>query len=332
MNASTPLVDPVMQDPATNLALWNAAMRFQNQPIGLRDGVLAVTLVAMAGPVEGGTWHVTRDGLALRLERCDFGALAGAALDGPVTMETLSALPGDLAEALSLAAVEILTEALALAGPVTAGPCPDPMPPQRLLITVQRGGAEIASLLACGSAAAMAQLLRGFGPLPGLPPAEIAALVPCFWQALGGGLRIRRAALEGLVPGDALLNGPVANACRVQVGGHEVRASREDTGWRIEAAMSDDSLDPQPDLPEVQGPGDIPVRIDFRIAHGQMTLDALGQLAVGGLLPMQVEPPAPGDAVDILANGSKIGEGRLILVDDRPAVRIARLFGMGGHD
>lgn len=323
--------------PEADLALWNAAMRCQGQPLGLRDGVLAVVFDPLADPAPGGSWLVSGEGLSLRLEACDFMALAGAPQDAPLGMESLAALPEDLAAALTHAAAEMLARALELQTPLTEAPRPDPMPAQRLRVTVQRDGVALARLLACGSPAAMAGLIRGLGPMPGHPPAEIAALVPCDWQALSGGLSLRRAALEGLAPGDALLNGPGPTLCRIHAGGRVVQARTEETGWKIEALMSDDTpedapdLPDMPDMPEAEGPGDIPVRIDFRIARGQMTLAQLGELAPGGILPLEVDPPAPGDAVDILANGCKIGDGRLILIDDLPAVRISRLFGTGGH-
>lgn len=335
MDGTTPNPALTTRGPEADLALWNAAMRCQGQPLGLRDGVLAVVFEPLADPAPGGSWLACGDGLSLRLESCDFMALAGAPQDAPLGIESLAALPEELAAALTRAAAEMLARALELQAPLTDAPCPDPMPAQRLRMTVQRGGAELARLLACGSPAAMAGLIRGLGPMPGLPPAEIAALVPCDWQALSGGLTLRRAALEGLAPGDALLNGPVPTLCRIRAGGRVVQARTDETGWKIEALMSDDTHDDapeMPDMPEAEGPGDIPVRIDFRIARGQMTLAQLGELAPGGILPLAVDPPAPGDAVDILANGCKIGDGRLILIDDLPAVRISRLFGTGGHD
>lgn len=339
MDGSTPGPRPMTQGPEADLALWNAAMRCQGQPLGLRDGVLAVTLEPAGDLAPGGSWHASGGGLSLRLESCDFMALTGAAQDAPLGLDALAALPEELAAALTRGAVELLATALQVTGPLADAPCPDPMPTQRLQLTVSRGGVALARLSACGPPAAMAGLLRGLGPLPGRPPAELAALVPCTWQALSGGLTLRCAALEGLCPGDALLHGPVHALCRVIAGGRVVQARLDETGWIMEALMSDDTPDDtpappsdMPELPEAESPGDIPVRIDFRIAQGQMTLAQLGELAPGGVLPLRVEPPAPGDAVDILANGCKIGEGRLILIDDLPAVRIARLFGTGGHD
>jgi type III secretion system YscQ/HrcQ family protein len=323
---------PAGPDPAQDLALWNAAMRCQDRPIALGDGGLSVMLHGVAGPGGEDGWHKAGPDLSLRLELCDLTALAGAGPDAAVTLAHVAALPADLAAALTTAAIQTLAGLLNLPLPLVRGRCPDPMPPQALHVTLQRDGGVLARLLVCGGPAAMAALLRALGPLPGLPPAEIAAAVTCPWEALGGGLTLRRAALEGLRPGDALLHGPQPHLCRIRAGGRVIDASKDETGWKIEALMPDETPDAPQDAPPIASPGEIPVRLDFRIARGQMTLAQLGELAPGGMLALDLAPPAPGCAVEILANGSKIGDGHLIMIDDRPAVRISRLFGAALDD
>lgn len=323
---------PAGPDLAQDLALWNAAMRCRDRAIALGDGGLSVMLHAMAEPDGEDGWHKAGPDLSLRLELCDFTALAGGGPDAAVTLAHVSALPADLAAALTTAATQTLAGLLKLPRPLVRALRPDPMPPQSLTITLQRGGDMLARLLVCGGPAAMAAVVRALGPLPGLPPAEIAAEVRCPWEALGGGVTLRREALDGLRPGDALLHGPQPNLCRIRAGGRVIDASNDETGWKIEALMPDETPDAPQDAPQIATPGDIPVRLDFRIGRGQMTLAQLGELAPGGMLALDLAPPAPGCAVEILANGSKIGDGHLILVDDRPAVRISRLFGASLDD
>lgn len=79
------------------------------------------------------------------------------------------------------------------------------------------------------------------------------------------------------------------------------------------------------DIPDA---GHLPVRVSFVLAEQVLTLAELQGLAVGAVLPFAASPPAAGHEVRILGNGRPIGTGHVIEIEGRPAVRIARFFGV----
>ena len=51
----------------------------------------------------------------------------------------------------------------------------------------------------------------------------------------------------------------------------------------------------------------------------------LQELAAGAVIPLDTPTLEPGLAVRILANGTPIGEGHLVQIDDQIAIRVARM-------
>jgi type III secretion protein Q len=78
--------------------------------------------------------------------------------------------------------------------------------------------------------------------------------------------------------------------------------------------------------PEDADLGDLPVQVKFELGRIELSLNEIQGLAAGAVL--QVARPA-GEAVDIVANGRRIGLGTMVRIGDSLGVRITRLFGNG---
>jgi type III secretion protein Q len=68
---------------------------------------------------------------------------------------------------------------------------------------------------------------------------------------------------------------------------------------------------------------DLPIRIVFELGRVELTLGEIQALAPGALL--QLARPLE-EALDIVANGKRIGRGTLVKIGDSVGVRVARLF------
>jgi type III secretion protein Q len=69
---------------------------------------------------------------------------------------------------------------------------------------------------------------------------------------------------------------------------------------------------------------DIPVRVTFELGQVELSLGEIRNLAPGYLVPLS--RPLD-DAVDIVANGRRLGRGTLVSIGDSVGVQISRLFG-----
>ena len=67
----------------------------------------------------------------------------------------------------------------------------------------------------------------------------------------------------------------------------------------------------------------IPVRVIFELGRVDLPLKQLAALAPGSLVPL-VRPLD--EALDIVANGRRIGHGTIVRIGDSLGVRITRLF------
>ena len=140
------------------------------------------------------------------------------------------------------------------------------------------------------------------------------------------------AALRSLEPGDVVLCEIHPDRRVFQVGAHEVEIGKETMtegqaspapGWVVkeirmtgdnpEAASGEVSLD------------DVPVTLRFVTEDRRIALADLQDLSVGAILPIEAEPLAAGLSVRIQANGVTVGEGHLVQIDDKFAVRVARM-------
>lgn len=69
---------------------------------------------------------------------------------------------------------------------------------------------------------------------------------------------------------------------------------------------------------------DLPVRLIFEIGRTELTVEDLRALSVGSPVPLG---KSTSSAVDIIANGRKIGAGEMVMIGDQLGVRVTRLVG-----
>jgi type III secretion protein Q len=78
--------------------------------------------------------------------------------------------------------------------------------------------------------------------------------------------------------------------------------------------------------PDALGLDDLPLRVVFEVGRLELSLGDLRQMAPGTVLPLG----RPFDeALDIMANGRRIGRGEIIRIGDSLGVRVTRLFDHG---
>jgi type III secretion protein Q len=146
-------------------------------------------------------------------------------------------------------------------------------------------------------------------------------------------------ALRDLSPGDVVL---VEQACRpddtavLVIAEHLVAPVKiEPDGCRLTAPPAvgrettwewsmEDNIDPAKTRRLEDAALDaIPVRVIFELGRVELPLEELATLAPGALVPL-VRPID--EALDIVANGKRIGYGTLVRIGDSLGVRITRLF------
>jgi type III secretion protein Q len=71
---------------------------------------------------------------------------------------------------------------------------------------------------------------------------------------------------------------------------------------------------------------ELPVRLVFEVGRADFTLGELRQLAPGAVVPLS-RPLS--EALEIVANGKRIGSGTLIKIGDSIGVRITRMLDLG---
>ena len=71
---------------------------------------------------------------------------------------------------------------------------------------------------------------------------------------------------------------------------------------------------------------ELPVRLVFEVGRADFTLGEIRRLAPGAVVPL-VRPLSK--ALDVVANGKRIGSGTLIKVGDSIGVRITKVLDLG---
>jgi type III secretion protein Q len=154
------------------------------------------------------------------------------------------------------------------------------------------------------------------------------------------GLDLPLAELRTLRPGDVILPDSHAKqqgAAIAVIGEHvPFETERVATGFRLAARLSRSRVDSagewfmQQPTDVLQRPSDdtagleqLPVRVVFEIGRLELPLADIRRLAPGYVLPLTKPVES---AVDIMANGRKIGQGSLLKVGDSIGVRVERLF------
>jgi type III secretion protein Q len=106
-------------------------------------------------------------------------------------------------------------------------------------------------------------------------------------------------------------------------GGRLVAAPTRGRGTQWEWSMEDNPHDASnSSAPEASDLDDLPVRLVFEVGRLELVLSEIRRLAPGALLPLA--RPLD-DAVDIVANGRRIGRGTIVSIGDSVGVRVTRL-------
>jgi type III secretion system YscQ/HrcQ family protein len=315
--------------------IWNAACSFLDRVLPLPGGGTARIMLCDA--VTDTTYWSTLDGrdLFLRLENFDFAGLTGEAFN----MTLLGALEPPLSEDVARAALKMILP-LWDEGKLNAS-----MNPQqadlwlRAEITHPSGGKSAVVLAGSQQAVVRALIEKG---LTGLPtpklPTTLASLIPIPVHLESGGVGMRAGALKSLRVGDCLLAGPQTDTCRLCAGRLQVVGQKTKNEWKVTQMNyvtedeTGDMLGDAGDAEAALGIDDIPVFVAFVIAQGDMTLADIAKLSKGAVLPLTPPETKTGVEVSITANGRRIGRGRIIEIDDEPAVRISQIFGEGRDD
>jgi type III secretion protein Q len=107
-------------------------------------------------------------------------------------------------------------------------------------------------------------------------------------------------------------------------GGRLVAAPVRARGSRWEWAMVDVRERAGEGLGEETGLDDIPIRVTFELGQVELSFGEIRSLVAGALVPLS--RPLE-DAVDIVANGRRLGRGTLVSIGGSVGVQITRLFG-----
>jgi type III secretion protein Q len=253
--------------------------------------------------------------------------LPAAELEPELAALLLEAVAAELLPVLEAAAgVSIAVESIGSAAPAFA-------PAFHCAVTLRHGFAETALHLAADDDARPA-LRRLIDAAPALPAPCAGLPVPLAIRI--GAVRLALAELRGIAPGDVVFPDVACRAGEAlvvygeawsHVAKHD-RGAVTVTGPRRPLALHDGGgwmADPDSDAaaPPAERLGELPVTLVFELGRSELPLAAVQGLAPGMVIPLGRDP---GEAVDIVANGRRIGRGEIVRVEDELGVRVVRLF------
>jgi type III secretion protein Q len=211
------------------------------------------------------------------------------------------------------------------------GPAPAFAPAFRCAVTIRHAFTETALHLAADAAAGPA-LRRLIGAAPALPAPCAGLPVPLAVRI--GAVRLSLAELKGIEPGDVVFPDVACRAGEALVvygdgwshaakydrgtvtvaGPRRPLALQDGGGWMADsdAAAPADRLD------------QLSVTLVFELGRSELPLAAVQGLAPGAVIPLGRDP---GEAVDIVANGRRIGRGEIVRIENELGIRVVRLFG-----
>ncbi len=195
-------------------------------------------------------------------------------------------------------------------------------------------------------------ILRSLMPLLEALPAPLAhpcSTLPMAVQWLAGCQRLRLGQLRSLVPGDVVLLEPPTSALTIAGRALAEMAEKDDglhlltppmarpvsrgalvsppidddSRWkrRRHDDMAEETRDSQTMHAEA-ALDDLPVQLTCEFGRLELSLGELRTLDAGSVLPLKKPAQA---AVDILVNGRRMGQGRLVEIGDSLGVQIVRL-------
>lgn len=318
--------------------------RWQPPSLTPSAAMVAARLSRRRMPASGAGWSARVAALPERVEDAEAHALtlagAPAVLEMPrdLLQQILARLDpaapaaeGEARRMLLELALEDLAAALAPALPV-GPPAPGEMP---LLVGLEcrAGTARWTGRLHLSERAATA-LAEALEPLP---PAPVPPTLPVALRVWVGACELPLWELREVRPGDVLLGEELDEAVslgtvllvaeerwawqgRCQPGGIAVMSPRARlAALGLKGCMMGDESQPLQDA-ELN---ELPVRLMFEAGRVEVSLGELGQIGPGHVFAL----PGIAGAIDILANGRRIGQGELVQVGDGAGVRVLRLHG-----
>jgi len=181
------------------------------------------------------------------------------------------------------------------------------------------------------------KLVRHLDQYPGVEQATIDLPMAVCLRWAAATLLMRE--VRSLSPGDVIL---VDDACRIEgtaiaviaehlvapvelapsanlLSGHPVRGPGSPWEWSMEKAP--EAL--RASAPDAADFDDLPVHLVFELGRLELSLGEVRRLAPGAVLP--ISRPLD-DALDIVANGRRIGRGTIVRIGDSIGVRVTRLL------
>lgn len=322
---------------ATETQLWNAIARQFGQALPLPAGQI-VLAEAAAPATKGPSFRIGlgRDlALTFVLQEFPFARLTGV----EITLDEVTALPAPLSDGLLLAALDALRTALppSLASQVILPAAPTTTDPAETWLSVELdlGSGAVARGLIGGKwqdfVQALSRLFPGAAGQAGRMPATLLQDLSTEVAIAIAKLTLPLATARALEPGDVLLAPILQSRRQFRIGAQDVLLGTDDMtdggaatpGWTVkEIRMTDDTAEADAGS---QSLADVPLTLRFVTEDRRIALADLQGLAAGALVPLEVSPLAAGLAVRIQANGVTIGEGHLVQIDDKFAVRVARI-------
>lgn len=159
---------------------------------------------------------------------------------------------------------------------------------------------------------------------------------PVMASVQAGSQRLRLDQLASLKPGDiVLLSKPLEGLhlaltpalladVRAQAQGYVITNS-----WYIDERreVAVNTIHPEADAVHADLLDQMTMQLVCEVGRISMSLSALKSLTPGSVLPMERRA---GEAVDLIVNGQKIGQGELVRLDDALGVRVTRLADVNG--
>lgn len=257
----------------------------------------------------------------------DAAGLPVAELEPELAGLLLEAVAAELLPALEAAAgAPIVIESVGAAAPALT-------PAFHATVAIRHSFAETALHLAADEAARPA-LRRLIEAAPSQPAPCAGLPVPLAIRI--GAVRLALAELRGIEPGDVVFPDVACRAGEAllvygETWAHLAKHDRGAvtvTGPRRPLALQDGGgwmADSDSDAaPAAERLGELPVTLVFELGRSELPLAAVQGLAPGAVIPLGRDP---GEAVDIVANGRRIGRGEIVRVEDELGVRVVRLFG-----
>lgn len=356
MSAAHPWTPPTLRGvPADAIGVWNALAGRTGVPLQLRGQAAAVVELAEAPPMDALCLDLRLGPdlpLVLHPVAFPFMAAFGADLD----VADLPLLPEALREALLAGLVAAFASVMPdhdLGALTTraAGPLGDLVPAERAeglrWFRVALHGLAPAPV-ALDIAASLDTLARIFGPLRARPvwPGIRQILTRTAAVTLGR-LVLPLGSLRALAPGSVVVldAGIGPGSARLRLGPALFHFREAGGGWTCAAVTAAAAPPDRPDETRQEGPismssstlvpttepggadlaTGLDVALDLDIGSVTVPLAEIETWQVGSLVALDPETPRDGLEVVLRVNGRAVGAGELVRIDDRFAVRLARL-------